>query len=58
MLEGAKQVIRETVKGSTGEEIGDIGVMEERISVDVRRYVSRKTSRQSQPLIVPVILEG
>ena len=32
--------------------------MEEKIRDDVRRYVSRKTKRQSHPLIVPIILEG
>lgn len=58
MLAGAEEAIRDAVSASTAEELADLGVMEERIRADVRRYVSRKTSRQSNPLIVPVILEG
>lgn len=58
MLDGAAHVIRETVSSSTKVEIGNVGLMEEKIRDDVRRYVSRKTKRQSHPLIVPIILEG
>lgn len=58
MLGGAATVIRDTVSGSTREEVCDPGVMEEKIRTELRRYVNRKTSRQSQPLIVPIILEG
>ena len=58
LLNGADRVIRSTVTSSTAEERSDLGVMEQRIRADVRRYLSRMTSRQSQPLIVPVILEG
>jgi hypothetical protein len=31
--------------------------MEEKIRIDLRRYLNRVTSRQSRPLILPVILE-
>ena len=58
MLNGAARVIRDTVASSTAEEVGNVSLMEERVRDEVRRYVSRKTSRQSRPLIVPIILEG
>ena len=56
-LAGARRVVEKTVEGSSREEIADMGVMEEKIRSDLRRYVGRKTSRQNRPLIVPVILE-
>ncbi len=58
LLQGADRAIRSAVESSTVQERGAPGVMEERIRRDVRRYLARMTSRQSQPLIVPVILEG
>ena len=57
MLDGARDVVRKTVSGSSREEIEDLGLMEEKIRDDLKRYVSRKTSRSSRPLIVPVVLE-
>ncbi len=56
-IDGARRTVEKTVDGSSHEEIADMGVMEEKIRADLRRYVSRKTSRQNRPLIVPVILE-
>ena len=58
LLSGAGDVIVATVNGSSDEERGDWGVMEEKVRDDLRRYLARKTSRQSRPLIVPVILES
>lgn len=58
IIEGAGDVIRDTVKSSTRKELDDIGVMEGRIRDTVRRYVARSTSRRSQPLVVPVLLDG
>ncbi len=58
LLAGAGDVIVATVNGSSGEERSDWGVMEEKVRDDLRRYLARKTSRQSRPLIVPVILES
>jgi hypothetical protein len=32
--------------------------MEEKIRTDLRRFLSRKTSRASRPLIAPVVIEA
>ena len=58
ILEGAVLSIRTAISSSTREELADLGVMEEKIRDSVRRHVARRTSRQSQPLVVPVLLEG
>ena len=55
LLKGARDVISRTIETSSEEEKTDRGVMEEKIRVDLRRYISRETS--SRPLIAPVILE-
>ena len=58
LLDGAVEAIRDSVVASSAEEREDLGVMEEKIRDSVRRYIGRRTSRQSQPLVVPVLLEG
>ncbi len=58
IADGAADAIRSAVVRCTAEERGDLGVMEARIRDSVRRFIARKTSRQSQPLVVPVLLEG
>ena len=58
IIEGAALAIRTAISSSTREELSDLGVMEEKIRDSVRRHVARRTSRQSQPLVVPVLLEG
>ena len=55
LLDGARDVISRTIETSSEEEKTDWGVMEEKIRIDLRRYISRETS--SRPLIAPVILE-
>jgi ribonuclease J len=55
LLQGARQVVAKTLEGSTPEERTDWGVMQEKIRTDLRRYISKQTSRR--PLIMPVILE-
>ena len=55
LLDGARDVISRTIETSSEEEKTDWGVMEEKIRIDLRRYISRETS--SHPLIAPVILE-
>ena len=55
MLQSARQVVVKTLEGSTAEERGDWGVMKEKIRADLKRYISKQTSRR--PLIMPVILE-
>ncbi len=58
LLAGASDIIVATVNASSAEERSDWGVMEEKVRDDLRRYLAKKTSRQSRPLIVPVILES
>jgi ribonuclease J len=55
VLQDARQIVLKTVEGSTLEERGDWGVMQERIRGDLKRFLTKKTSRR--PLIMPVILE-
>lgn len=57
LIEGARAAIIKTLEGSSGEEKTDWNVMEEKIRTDLRRYLNRVTSRQSRPLILPVIME-
>jgi ribonuclease J len=57
LLEEARNVVQRTVESSTREEVADLGVMEEKIRSEIRRYLTRKTSRASRPLIIPVVLE-
>jgi len=54
MLE-ARQIVMKTLDSSTAEERGDWGVMQEKIRADLKRFLSKQTSRR--PLIMPVILE-
>lgn len=55
LLRDARNVVLRTIESSTVEERGDWGVMQEKIRVDLRRYIHKQTSRR--PLIMPVILE-
>jgi ribonuclease J len=55
VMQNARQVVLKTLEGSTAEERGDWGVMQEKIRADLRRFLSKQTSRR--PLIMPVILE-
>jgi ribonuclease J len=55
ILDGARQVVARTLENSTAEERTDWGVMQEKIRADLKRYLTRQTSRR--PLIMPVILE-
>ncbi|HUP02706.1 MAG TPA: ribonuclease J [Bryobacteraceae bacterium] len=53
--ETARQIVGKTLEGSNREEITDWGVMKEKIRADLKRYISKETSRR--PLIMPVIME-
>jgi ribonuclease J len=55
ILNEARNVVRRTLDGSSPEERGDWGVMQEKIRADLKRYLSKQTQRR--PLIMPVILE-
>jgi ribonuclease J len=54
-MEGARAVVSRTVETSNMEERADWSVIKEKIRVDLKRYISKQTSKR--PLILPVILE-
>ncbi|MBZ5540593.1 MAG: ribonuclease J [Acidobacteriia bacterium] len=55
IVSGAREVILRTVEQSNAEEKSDWGVIKEKIRVDLKKYISKQTSKR--PLILPVILE-
>lgn len=55
LLEESKRVVMATLDASSAEERSDMGVIQEKIRVDLKRYLNKETSRR--PLILPVILE-
>jgi ribonuclease J len=55
LIESARQIVVKTLESSNAEERTDWGVMQEKIRVDLKRFLTKQTSRR--PLIVPVILE-
>jgi ribonuclease J len=55
LMEGARQVVVQTLEQSNEEEKADYGVIKEKIRADLKRYISKQT--QKRPLIMPVILE-
>ena len=55
LVEGAKQIVMQTLDVSSDEEKADYGVIKEKIRADLQRYISKQT--QKRPLIMPVILE-
>jgi ribonuclease J len=55
LMREARQVVARTLENSSPEERTDWGVMQEKIRIDLRRFLVKQTSRR--PMIVPVILE-
>ena len=55
LMESARQIVVKTLENSNAEERSDWGVIQEKIRVDLKRFLTKQTSRR--PLIVPVILE-
>jgi ribonuclease J len=55
LMQEARQVVAKTLESSTKEERTDWGVMQEKIRADLKRFLTKHTSRR--PLIMPVILE-
>jgi ribonuclease J len=55
LIDGAKQIVMQTLDVSSDEEKADYGVIKEKIRADLKRYISKQT--QKRPLIMPVILE-
>jgi ribonuclease J len=54
-VDGARQLVMQTLEQSSDEEKADYGVIKEKIRADLKRYISKQT--QKRPLIMPVILE-
>src|SRR5438876_8778096 len=54
-MDGARQIVMQTLQQSSDEEKADYGVIKEKIRADLKRYISKQT--QKRPLIMPVILE-
>lgn len=55
VLAGARSILAKTLESSSAEERSDVGVMQEKIRADLKRYLAKETQRR--PLIMPVILE-
>jgi ribonuclease J len=55
LMQDARLVVAKTLENSTPEERTDWGVMQEKIRADLKRFLTKQTSRR--PLIMPVILE-
>ncbi len=55
VMEEARKIVLKTLNSSSAEERTDFGVMQEKIRADLKRYLTKETSRR--PLIMPVILE-
>jgi ribonuclease J len=55
LIEDARAIVMRTLESSSKEEKGDWGVMQEKIRADLKRFLTKQTSRR--PLIMPVILE-
>ena len=55
LMTEARQVVMKTLENSSAEERTDWGVMQEKIRSDLKKFITKQTSRR--PLIMPVILE-
>ena len=55
LMTEARQVVVRTLESSSAEERTDWGVMQEKIRSDLKKFITKQTSRR--PLIMPVILE-
>jgi len=54
-VESARQVILRTIEKSNLEEVGDWGVIKEKIRTALRKHFSEETGKR--PMILPVVLE-
>jgi ribonuclease J len=55
LVESAREVILRTIEKSNTEEVGDWGVIKEKIRIALRRHFNQETGKR--PMILPVILE-
>jgi len=53
--EETRMVVLRTLEAVTAEERADLGVLKEKIRVDLRRFLNKQTQRR--PLVAPVIIE-
>ena len=47
LMEGAKQIVMQTLDISSGEEKADYGVIKEKIRADLKRYISKQTQKRN-----------
>jgi len=55
LVESARQVVRATLAKSNLEEVGDWGVIKDKIRAELRRFFDRETGKR--PMVLPVVLE-
>jgi ribonuclease J len=55
LVESARQVILRTIEKSNLEEVGDWGVIKEKIRIALRKHFNEETGKR--PMILPVVLE-
>jgi ribonuclease J len=55
LLQEARGIVARTLENSSAEERSDWGVMQEKIRMDLKRFLNKQNQRR--PLILPVILE-
>jgi len=55
LMESARQVILTTIQKSNVEEVGDWGVIKEKIRTSLRRHFDQETGKR--PMVLPVVLE-
>jgi len=55
LVESARQVILKTIEKSNPEEVGDWGVIKEKIRTALRKHFDQETGKR--PMILPVVLE-
>jgi len=55
LMQEARKLVARTIGNSSAEERADLGVMQEKIRAELKRYLNKQTQRR--PLIMPVILE-
>lgn len=55
LMEDARGVVLRTIQAVNAEERADLGMLQEKIRVDLKRFLNKQTQRR--PLIAPVIIE-
>ncbi len=55
LVESAREVILKTIEKSNPEEVGDWGVIKEKIRTALRKHFNEETGKR--PMILPVVLE-